>query len=56
VFVQAAETGLGIFEMDPVASAAEREQFMPIVQWADPDFKRADSRVIELSRPSWRSA
>ena len=57
VFVQAAETGLGIFEMDPVASAAEREQFMPIVQWADPDFKaRADNKVIELSRPSWRSA
>lgn len=57
VFVQAAETGLGIFEMDAVASAAEREQFMPIVQWADPDFKaRADNKVIELSRPSWRSA
>lgn len=57
VFVQAAETGLGIFEMDPIASAAEREQFMPIVEWADPDFKaRADNKVIELSRPSWRSA
>jgi chromosome partitioning protein len=57
VFVQAAETGLGIFEMDPVATAAEREQFMPIIEWADPDYKsRADSKVIELSRPSWRSA
>jgi chromosome partitioning protein len=57
VFVQAAESGLGIFEMDPIASAAEREQFMPIVEWADPDFKaRTDNKVIELSRPSWRSA
>ncbi len=57
VFVQAAESGLGIFEMDAIATAAEREQFMPIIEWADPDFKaRAANKVIELSRPSWRSA
>ena len=57
VFVQAAESGVGIFEMDPIATAAEREQFMPIIEWADPDFRaRADNKVIELSRPSWRSA
>jgi chromosome partitioning protein len=57
VFVQAAESGLGIFEMDAIATAAEREQFMPIIEWADPDFRaRADNKVIELSRPSWRSA
>ena len=57
VFVQAAESGLGIFEMDAIATAAEREQFMPIIEWADPDFRaRADHKVIELSRPSWRSA
>jgi chromosome partitioning protein len=56
VFVEAAESGIGIFEMDPIASAAEREQFMPIVEWADPDHKlRADGKVIELSRPSWAS-
>lgn len=56
VFVEAAESGLGIFEMDPAASAAEREQFMPIIEWADPDYKsRADSKVIGLSRPSWVS-
>jgi chromosome partitioning protein len=56
VFVEAAESGIGIFEMDPAASAAEREQFMPIVEWADPDYKlRADGKVIELSRPSWAS-
>ena len=57
VFVQAAESGVGIFEMDAIATAAEREQFMPIIEWADPDFRaRADNKVIELSRPSWRSA
>jgi chromosome partitioning protein len=56
VFVQAAESGVGIFEMDPLASAAEREQFMPIIEWADPDYRlRADNKVIELSRPSWLS-
>jgi chromosome partitioning protein len=56
VFVQAAESGMGIFEMDPIASAAEREQFRPIVEWADPDYRlRADNKVIELSRPSWAS-
>jgi chromosome partitioning protein len=52
VFVQAAETGVGIFEIDPSASAAEREQFMPIVEWADPDYKaRAEGKIIELSSP-----
>jgi len=57
VFVQAAESGVGIFEMDAIATAAEREQFMPIIEWADPDSRaRADNKVIELSRPSWRSA
>jgi chromosome partitioning protein len=56
IFVQAAESGLGIFEMDPAVSAAEREQFMPIIEWADPDFRsRADTKVIELSRPGWVS-
>ncbi len=53
VFVDAAESGLGIFEMDPVRCAAEREQFMPIIEWADPEHK--SRKVIELSRPSWLS-
>ena len=53
VFVQAAESGVGIFEMDAIASAAEREQFMPIVEWADPEYKSRDPKVIELSRPAW---
>lgn len=56
VFVNAAETGVGIFEMDSAACAAEREQFMPIVEWADPDYKvRVEGKIIELSRPSWAS-
>jgi chromosome partitioning protein len=56
VFVQAAESGIGIFEMDAAACAAERQQFAPIVEWADPDYKaRAEGKVIELSRPAWAS-
>jgi chromosome partitioning protein len=56
VFVQAAESGIGIFEMNASACAAERQQFAPIIEWADPDYKaRAEGKVIELSRPAWAS-
>lgn len=33
VYLKAAEAGVGIFEMDPGLAAAERQQFMPIVEW-----------------------
>jgi chromosome partitioning protein len=33
VFLRAAETGTGIFEMNPGFAAAERKQFVPIVEW-----------------------
>jgi chromosome partitioning protein len=51
-FLKAAETGVGIFEMDPLTTAAEREQFLPIVTWVDPQASRtaATPRVIELPR------
>lgn len=35
VFLAAAESGLGIFEMDFAASATERGQFQPIAEWVD---------------------
>jgi chromosome partitioning protein len=35
VFVTAAETGLGIFEMDFTASATERGQLQPVAEWVD---------------------
>lgn len=54
VYIEAAESGAGIFEMDANASAAEREQFMPIVEWVDPECRaRAEGKIIELSRPAW---
>jgi chromosome partitioning protein len=34
-FLAAAETGLGIFEMEFAASATERQQFLPIAEWVD---------------------
>lgn len=35
VFVTAAETGIGIFDMDFAVSATERGQFLPIAEWVD---------------------
>lgn len=34
-YVAAAETGVGVFEMEFAASAAERQQFTPIVEWIE---------------------
>ena len=56
-FVQAAESGVGVFEMDSSVSAAERELFIPIIEWADPEYKtRAAGKVIELARPNWATS
>ena len=34
-YIRAAEQGIGVFEMDSSASAAERQEFLPVVQWLD---------------------
>jgi chromosome partitioning protein len=34
-YIRAAEQGLGVFEMDPSGSTAERQEFLPVVQWLD---------------------
>ena len=54
-YVKAAETGVGIFEMEPASSSAERQDFMPIVEWvAGEQRPRTDKiRVIELGRARW---
>ena len=56
VYVRAAETGVGIFEMDASAAAAEREEFMPIVDWVGgeraPDTS-AGGRIIDLAQTRW---
>jgi chromosome partitioning protein len=33
VYINAAETGVGIFEMDENVGARERQEFMPIIEW-----------------------
>lgn len=36
VYIEAGDTGLGIFELDAAYAAAQRREFMPIVEWVDP--------------------
>ena len=51
VYVKAGEAGVGIFEMDPGLTMAERKQFMPIVEWVQSHQQpRADGEVYELAR------
>jgi len=49
-YISAAETGVGIFEMDPAVSEKERREFMPIVEWiTGTNAAVAKSNVIQLS-------
>jgi|SRR5438105_1870356 len=55
VFVRAAEAGIGIFEMEPGHTVAERKQFMPIIEWVESHrrprrVERTDGAVYSLSR------
>ena len=47
VYVTAAETGVGVFEMEFAASATERQQFMPIVEWLE-----TPKIIVESKAPS----
>ena len=53
VYVTAAETGFGIFEMEAPDASAEREEFMPIIDWVggerSPDMS-AGRNVIDLTQ------
>jgi len=56
VYVEAAEAGIGIFEMNPSAAAAECAQFMPIVEWVSRQRESTapgDSKVIDLASRRW---
>ena len=48
VYVTAAESGVGVFEMDFAASATERQQFMPIVEWLEAPKLIVDSKAPSL--------
>ena len=54
VFVKAAETGIGIFEMDPGYADAECRQFTPIVEWITGEPARREAplaNVYQFGRP-----
>jgi chromosome partitioning protein len=55
VYLKAAEAGIGIFEMEPGFSLAERKQFTPIVEWVQSHAPRRidtqpEGAVVELAR------
>jgi len=56
LYVTAAETGVGVFEMDPSVAAAERDEFMPIIDWMGgqrtPD-AATEGKVIDLPQARW---
>lgn len=52
-YLQAAESGEGVFDMDEMATASERQEFMPIMRWMQGHFPnrfgvRADDKVVSL--------
>ena len=50
-YVDAAEAGLGVFEMPAHECGAERREFLPIAQWAEGDSvssERGASNVVPL--------
>src|SRR6266571_396249 len=56
VYVEAAEAGIGIFEMTPSAAAAECAQFVPIVEWVSRQRESAasgDGKVIDFASRRW---
>jgi chromosome partitioning protein len=59
VYVKAAETGIGVFEMEPAASDAERGQVAPVAEWIErgrePQAPRPDEKIVPL-RPRLQGA
>lgn len=52
-YLHAAENGEGVFDMDELTTAEERQEFMPILRWMEGHFPnrfgvRADDKVVSL--------
>ncbi len=51
-YVKAAEAGMGVFEMDPAAADAEREELGPVCDWVErgrePNAPRPDEKIVPL--------
>jgi chromosome partitioning protein len=50
VYLRAAESGLGIFELDANLAVSERKQFTPIVEWVEDRRVASDAAVYPLPR------
>jgi chromosome partitioning protein len=48
-YIAAAESGVGLFEMEFAASAAERQQFAPIIEWMEKPLVLVESRSAPLA-------
>jgi len=52
-YIHAAEHGLGVFDMDVGSTAAQRQEFLPIIRWLDCQFaadaSAADSKVVDIT-------
>jgi len=55
MYVKTAESGIGIFEMASSVAAAERSEFMPIVDWVGTQrsVPSGDGKVIDLASRRW---
>ena len=60
VYVRACETGIGIFEMEPHQTAAERRQFAPLAEWVTGEdaprmapIEASDHEVTQIRRVSF---
>lgn len=53
IYVESGDTGLGIFELDPRRTAEQRREFLPIVEWVDPESAAGEepaSNVVPLAQ------
>jgi hypothetical protein len=51
LYIEAGDTGYGIFEMDAARTEAQRREFMPIVEWVDEAARarvRKPDNVVQL--------
>jgi len=49
IYLQAADAGAGIFELEPSLTVAERKQFTPIVEWVAGEHALRDARAEDDS-------
>lgn len=52
-YIVAAESGLGVFELDADASTQERQEFLPVIKWIDSHFApngvNAKSNIVQIA-------